>query len=243
MNNNMNVMFYGFSVIIISFLLLSCQSDTKKMETSDNHQQEPLEAVYLALGDSYTIGESVAAEERFPQQLVSRLKTETAIDIQLQVVAKTGWTTGELTDAIDDAAIESTFELVSLLIGVNNQYRGMGTAVYRQEFVQLLQTAIGFAGGDAARVVVLSIPDYGVTPFAANMDTAKIAREIDAFNAINFAETAKTAAKYFDITPISRRAAVDPGLIAADGLHPSAKMYGEWVEKLMPDAVKIISSK
>lgn len=208
-----------------------------------NNQSEPLQAGYLALGDSYTIGESVVADERFPQQLASLLNAETAVEIELRVVAKTGWTTGELTEAIEKAAIDKTFELVSLLIGVNNQYRGMDTAVYRQEFAQLLQTAIDFAGGDAARVLVLSIPDYGVTPFAANLDTARIAREIDAFNAINFSETAKTAAHYFDITPISRMAAGDPELIAADGLHPSGKMYGAWAEMLLPEALKIISSK
>ncbi|HEX8154728.1 MAG TPA: GDSL-type esterase/lipase family protein, partial [Thermoanaerobaculia bacterium] len=140
--------------------------------------------------------------------------------------------TDELSAGIDRTRPRGPFDLVALLIGVNNQYRGRSADQYREEFRALLARAIGFAGGNAAHVVVVSIPDWGVTPFAADRDRAKIAREIDQFNAINREEAARAGARYADITPISRRN--DAALIAADGLHPSGKMYGEWVNVVLP---------
>ena len=180
---------------------------------------------YLALGDSYTIGESVPATDRFPVQLARELGSG-----EPQIIAKTGWTTDELDAAIDAADPKGPFDLVTLLIGVNNQYRGRPADEYRSQFVALLQRAIGFAGGDAGRVIVVSIPDWGVTPFAEGRDRAKIAREIDQFNAINREEALRAGAKYVDITPISRRD--DPSLVAGDGLHPSGKQYGEWAKAI-----------
>lgn len=182
---------------------------------------------YLALGDSYTIGESVDATERFPAQLARELGLG-----EPQVIARTGWTTDELNAAIDAAYPRGPFDLVTLLIGVNNQYRGRSADEYRGEFVGLLQRAIGFAGGDASKVIVVSIPDWGVTPFAEGRDRARIAREIDQYNAINREEATRAGAKWVDITPISRGA--DTGLVAADGLHPSAKQYTEWVRLIAP---------
>lgn len=182
---------------------------------------------YLALGDSYTIGESVDAAERFPAQLARELNLG-----EPQVIAKTGWTTDELNAAIDAANPQGPFDLVTLLIGVNNQYRGRSADEYRGEFTGLLQRAIGFAGGDASKVIVVSIPDWGVTPFAEGRDRAKIAREIDQYNTINREEAARAGAKWVDITPISR--GNDAGLVAADGLHPSAKQYTEWVRLIAP---------
>ena len=179
----------------------------------------------LALGDSYTIGESVAETDRYPVQLAHALKIG-----EPQIIAKTGWTTDELNAAIDKADPHGPFDLVTLLIGVNNQYRGRSADEYRQQFTGLLQRAIGFAGGKAKNVVVISIPDWGVTPFAKDRDRAKIAREIDQFNAINREETLKAGARYVDITPESRKAANDPSLVAGDGLHPSGKMYSEWTQ-------------
>jgi len=181
-------------------------------------------AHYLALGDSYTIGESVAVEERWPVQLAKTLHIG-----EPEIIAKTGWTTDELNAAIDKANPQGPYELVTLLIGVNNQYRGRSAAQYRDEFRALLQRAVSFAGENAAHVIVVSIPDWGVTPFAKGRDRATIAREIDEFNAINREEAVKAGAHYADITPISRRAAQDPTLVAPDGLHPSAKMYSEWI--------------
>jgi lysophospholipase L1-like esterase len=184
---------------------------------------------YLALGDSYTIGESVASTERFPVQLARELGLS-----EPQIIAKTGWTTDELNTAIDAANPHGPYDLVTLLIGVNNQYRGRDAEQYRGEFAALLQRAIGFAGGNAKKVVVVSIPDWGVTPFAEGRDRAKIGVEIDHYNAINREETARAGARYADITPISRSG--DPALVAGDGLHPSGKQYGEWVKVMLRDS-------
>ena len=184
---------------------------------------------YLALGDSYTIGESVDPAERFPVQLARTLNLG-----EPQIIARTGWTTDELNAAIDEARPQGPFDLVTLLIGVNNQYRGRSADEYRTQFAALLQRAIGFAGGDPSRVIVVSIPDWGVTPFAEGRDRAQIAREIDRFNAIKREEAARAGAKWVDITPISRRH--DPALVAADGLHPSGRQYAEWVKAIAPHA-------
>jgi lysophospholipase L1-like esterase len=182
---------------------------------------------YLALGDSYTIGEAVPESERFPVQLARELGIA-----EPAIIAKTGWTTDELGAALDAVRLAGPFDLVTLLIGVNNQYRGRSAEEYRTQFAELLNRAIGFAGGDAEKVIVVSIPDWGVTPFAEGRDRAKIAREIDQFNAINREEAARAGAKWVDITPVSRRS--DPALVAADGLHPSGKQYTEWVKLIAP---------
>jgi lysophospholipase L1-like esterase len=184
---------------------------------------------YLALGDSYTIGESVPEAERFPNQLARELGIPAP-----QIIARTGWTTDELNAAMDAADPQGPFDLVTLLIGVNNQYRGRDAEQYRGEFAALLRRAIGFAGGDPKKVIVVSIPDWGVTPFAEGRDRAKVAREIDQYNAINREEAERAGAKYVDITPISRRD--DAALVAEDKLHPSGKQYSEWVKKIVPVA-------
>ena len=201
---------------------------------------------YLALGDSYTIGESVAASERWPVQLTARLRARgLPIDDPL-LIATTGWTTGELSRAIEQANPIGPFDLVTLLIGVNNQYRGRSENEYRQQFHALLQRAIAYAGDDPARVVVLSIPDWSVTPFATGMGAeksslARIAGQIDQFNAINRTETERSGAHYIDITPLSRAAATDRSLLAPDGLHPSGKMYAQWVKLIEPMACDVLS--
>ncbi len=183
---------------------------------------------FLALGDSYTIGESVAEGDRWPNQLSRVLGTATP-----QIIAKTGWTTGELNAAIDVANPSGPHDLVTLLIGVNNQFRGRDAEEYRREFAALAKRAIGFASGNASHVIVVSIPDWGVTPFAAKRDKTKIARAIDRFNTINREESALAGVHYVDITAVSRSRAK---LIAADGLHPSAEMYAEWVKLIAPVA-------
>jgi len=191
---------------------------------------------FLALGDSYTIGESVAVSERWPVQLARQLRNK-GIDVaDPQIIAKTGWTTDQLSSAIDAAKPNGPYGLGTLLIGVNNQYRGLDAGQYRKEFAALLQRAIAFAGGNPKRVVVVSIPDWGVTPYATGRDRAKIAAEIDHFNAINAAETKRACARYADVTPVSRRAATEATLVAPDGLHPSAAMYGQWVTVILPQA-------
>lgn len=193
---------------------------------------------FLALGDSYTIGEAVGERERWPVVLAKKLDLADPI-----IIARTGWTTDELSAAIDAARPAGPFDLVTLLIGVNNQYRGRSAAEYRREFASLLERAIAFGGGDARRVVVVSIPDWGVTPFAADRDRAAIAGEIDQFNAINREEAARAGARYVDVTTISRRAATDASLNASDGLHPSAEMYRQWVAVIAPEARLALASR
>jgi lysophospholipase L1-like esterase len=196
---------------------------------------------YLALGDSYTIGESVAEAARWPVQLVARLRAEGVPLAEPQIVAQTGWTTDELMAGIETAESHGPFDLVSLLIGVNNQYRGRSQAEYRQQFATLLQQAVSFARDQPHRVIVLSIPDWSVTPFAAGRDRDQIAAEIDAFNAINRIETERLGAHYVDITPTSRQAQTNPELTAEDGLHPSGQMYAAWVELVLPVARRAVA--
>jgi lysophospholipase L1-like esterase len=191
---------------------------------------------YLALGDSYTIGEGVRPEERWPLKLAALLRQQ-GFDLgPPQIIAITGWTTDELSAGIDYAAPLGPFDLVSLLIGVNNQYRGRDLEEYRAQFAALLERAIGFAGGQAGRVVVLSIPDWSVTPFARDRDLSAIAAAIGRFNAANASVTQRAGARYVDVTPASRLAAGDRGLLAADGLHPSGKQYAEWARLALPQA-------
>ena len=183
---------------------------------------------YLALGDSYTIGEAVLPEENFPSQ-TGRLLKDFASPY---IVAKTGWTTDELDSAIDASNISTTFDIVSLLIGVNNQYRGRSVSEYKTQFDHLLQRAIHFSGNKANRVFVLSIPDWGVTPFAEGQDRQKIAAAIDAYN-----ETAQKICEqhhvvFIDITTSQRIDGNKKDFLAADGLHPSGKEYTKWAEKL-----------
>ncbi|WP_343745257.1 SGNH/GDSL hydrolase family protein [Chitinophaga sp.] len=195
---------------------------------------------FLALGDSYTIGESVAETERFPAQTVRLLRQKGIAVNDAKIVATTGWTTDELEKGIREARITGTFDLVTLLIGVNNQYRGRSLEEYREQFTQLLQQAIDFAGHQPSHVIVLSIPDWGVTPFAADRDRAAIAREIDAFNTAAKDIAAAHGAHWLDITPYTREAARDTSLVAADGLHPSGKDYARWAADLAGLAAHIL---
>jgi lysophospholipase L1-like esterase len=193
---------------------------------------------YLALGDSYTIGESVGEADRWPVRLAGLLRERGVAVAGPEIVARTGWTVGELSHGIDAADPHGPYELVTLLIGVNDQYRGRDPETYRPDFIAMLRRAAGFAGGRAERVVVLSIPDWSVTPFAgtSGRDRGKIAAEIDRFNQINREETARAGARYVDVTPASRKAAIDHTLIAADGLHPAGAMYAEWARLALPAA-------
>ncbi|HEX8942373.1 MAG TPA: SGNH/GDSL hydrolase family protein [Gemmatimonadaceae bacterium] len=201
----------------------------------------PAEVRILALGDSYTIGEGVVPDERWPMQLAAMLRARGRQVAAPTIVAHTGWTTGELSAGIDDTNLTGPYALVTLLIGVNNQYRGRGLGEYREQFRALLARAVGFAGGRTERVIVLSIPDWGVTPFAEGRDRARIARGIDAFNAVNREEAARAGTRYVDVTTISRRASGQPELVVADNLHPSAAMYALWVRGMLPAVLAAIS--
>ena len=210
--------------ITLCWFSWACQSQTP---ASDSLR-------YLALGDSYTIGTSVAVAERFPMQLVKALQQK-GIKIQKpKIIARVGWSTDQLNVAMDrENLAETTWDLVTLLIGVNNQYRGGSLEQYNIEFENLLKRAIELAGGDKKKVIVLSIPDYGVTPFGQRYQAGRISREIDEFNAANKKISEKYGVAYCDITPISRQALKEKDLIAEDLLHPSGKMYGRWVELLL----------
>lgn len=195
---------------------------------------------YLALGDSYTIGESVSVGDRWPNQLAKLLESE-SIKIEVTIIARTGWTTSELWQGIQAEELRPPYDLVSLLIGVNNQYRGYDIHEYRDQFNFLLHKSIEYADGDANHVLILSIPDWGVTPFASGRDREEIAEEIDQFNSINREMSERAGAHYVNITPTSREAANDAALIAPDGLHPSEKMYAMWAEKTLPIVKEILT--
>jgi len=197
---------------------------------------------YLALGDSYTIGEKVSPKDRWSIQLANLLESE-GIKSDVTIIARTGWTVDELWQGIQANPPEGTYDMVSLLIGVNDQYRGYPVDGYREDFRFMLAKAIEYAGGDPKRVVVLSIPDWGFTPFAAARDTEPISQQIDEFNAVNLEETKSVGAYYVDVTIISRMAMDDFELIAADQLHPSGKMYAMWAEKALPTALDILKDK
>ena len=195
---------------------------------------------YLALGDSYTIGEQVPMEESFPYQTTHLLRKQHIDVADPVIIATTGWTTDELAASIREHNIQETFSFVTLLIGVNNQYRHRSVDNYKQEYVQLLDQAIGFAKGHADHVFVLSIPDWGVTPFAEGRDRKQIAHEIDEYNAACKAITLDHKCQYLDITGSTRENAHDASYTAGDGLHPSGKEYGVWAERLVPMIVKTL---
>jgi lysophospholipase L1-like esterase len=187
---------------------------------------------YLALGDSYTIGEAVRLDKNFPYQLVQQLRNNGYDFHAPEILAKTGWTTDELDDAMKHYLFLSKYDFVTLLIGVNNQYREQGAIEYKQQFEELLKKAIALANGKKEHVIVVSIPDYSVTPFAEKMDRNKVAKELEVFNGINRALSIQYKVQYVEITESSKDALSDPTLIATDGLHPSEKEYARWAAKL-----------
>lgn len=211
--------------LIFFFLLFSCPL----------LQAQDATLSFLALGDSYTIGESVEISERWPMQLAQALR-ENGVEIENpKIIAKTGWTTDELKEAIADADLNPPYDLVTLLIGVNDQYREYDIQNYPGKFLYLLKKSISLAGDKPGHVMVLSIPDYGVTPFAREKNPAKISKEIDRYNAINKSISDSLGVPYIDITPISKEAKRDSTLLADDRLHPSGKMYGQWINKVLPE--------
>ena len=197
---------------------------------------------YLALGDSYTIGEGVSDQEAWPNQLVAMLR-ERGVEIgPAHIIARTAWTSDELSDAIDAESPRGPFDLVTLLIGVNDQYRSRPVPPFAGEFSQLLKRAKGFAGNRASRVIALSIPDWSATPYAEGRDRSRISREIAAYNdrARELADAAKVA--WVDVTELSRAMLTDSTLVAVDGLHPTAAMYTQWAERVLPTALKVLGA-
>ena len=219
------------------FFLLSTFSYSQELKIEKTKIQ------YLALGDSYTIGESVDKKYSWPIQLKFNLlnsDSNTSLD-SVRIIAKTGWTTSDLLNYISNIKINNNYDLVSLLIGVNNQFRGYDKNIYEKEFEKLLIKSIGFANSNFSNVFVLSIPDYGVTPFGKLRDSEKIKSEINLYNEINYKISKKYGVLYFDITDISRLAEFDSTLLADDMLHPSKKMYNLWVEKIVDQVINQLS--
>ena len=212
------------------YLLCAALFFSWALQASELHVDPP--SSFLALGDSYTIGESVDAAMRWPNQLVAALNRSGLEFEQPEIVAKTGWTTDELLAALDQASLAESFDYVSLLIGVNNQYRGRSVASFEPEFTALLERAISYSNRKANGVFVVSIPDWGVMPFAEGRDTRKIALEIDTYNKSIERICKIYGVHFFDITEISRKASETPSFVASDGLHPSGEMYAAWVNEI-----------
>jgi lysophospholipase L1-like esterase len=207
-------------LILIILIPFFCISQSKE---SDSYS-------YLALGDSYTIGESVKESERWPVQLYKSLKNKISYPT---IIAKSGWTTDQLIDTLNKTKFKN-YDFVSLLIGVNNQYRGRSIESFKKDFIELLERSIKYTNGKKERVFVVSIPDWGVTPFANGKDRNIIEKEINEFNNIISKECSINEIKFFDVTQNSRTALQNKSLIAEDGLHPSKKMYKQWVKIIKP---------
>lgn len=227
--------------LLAAILLAGCTTHAPGSAANDK-DTDMRSLHYLALGDSYTIGESVDASARWPVQLAAELRDAGIAVEPPRIIAKTGWTTDELSDAIDEAAPGDDYDFVTLAIGVNNQYRGRDVDNYREEFTALLQRAIDFAGGEPEHVMVLSIPDWGVTAFGrdSGRDVVQIARELDTYNAAAREICAVHGVAFVDITPVSRAHGAQPAMLADDGLHPSAAMYRQWVELALPTARRLL---
>lgn len=222
-----------FSLFLTIF---ACQDDDDpSMLTTRPEIPENINISFLSLGDSYTIGTSVDVADRWPVQLARELMQDSITVTNQRIIATNGWTTSELRAGIDAANLTETYDLVSLLIGVNNQFRGQSLTGYQREFEQLLNTAIQFAGGDTSRVFVVSIPDYAFTPFGAGR--TDISEGVLRFNAAASFIAEDYGIPFLNITPISQQGLDDPELVASDNLHPSGKQYGRWVEEIIRERV------
>jgi len=223
----------NYLIFIFAFLIFSSCTEHSSISGKNPLEQEEKTLTYLALGDSYTIGQGVTPFSSFPFQLYSRLQNDGFLfSSEPKIIAQTGWTCIELSKNIDDAKLkEKSFDLVTLLIGVNDQYRKQNIGLYANRFTELVEKAI-FYSGDKDKVVILSIPDYSVTPFGGG--SQQIAKEIMDYNTINKKIAEDYGIEYVDITPISQKAKLDISYLASDQLHPSAKMYAEWVEEMYP---------
>lgn len=226
-------------IIFISLNIHSCNYADEPIETIIKETVEPTN--YLALGNSYTIGQGVSIGDRWPIQLSQQLEQNSIPIEKVDFIAQTGWTTTNLINALEESNLDLTeYKLVSLSIGVNNQYQGKPFALFEAEFDLLLKKAMDIAGGKES-VFVVSIPDYGVTPFGSNSSEV-IAREIDRYNAFCKQVCEAQDITYIDITPISRRLGDSPGALTNDKLHPSGEQYAVWVEKILPEVVELISN-
>lgn len=221
-------------IFFIVTFLSSCTKSTTEQNMVVNPGANVSQYSFLSLGDSYTIGESVSAADRWGVQLAGMLRNQGLDMADPDIIAGTGWTTAELQNEINSSGNQKKYALVSLMIGVNNQYRGQSQDWYRTEFKSLLQTAVNFASGKANHVFVLSTPDWGRSPFASTQDKTQIGLQIDQFNAIAKEECQKAGIAFVDITPTTRTAAGDESQFASDGLHYSGKQMKKWAEQALP---------
>lgn len=229
--------------LFIFLLILGCNSKVEKASVPEINKttETPAKYSYLALGDSYTKGESVCNNCGFPSQLVDSLASKYNLKGNLKSIAETGWTTTDLLSGIVDEQPASNYDLVTLLIGVNNQFQGKPFALYETEFPILVERAINFAQNDKNRVLVLSIPDYSFTPYGeGNTDSEKTSKELDAYNAFAQKISEEKGVQFFDVTTITRSGLKDKTLVASDGLHPSEKAYRLFVEEIIEKAKKIV---
>ena len=239
------------NILALTFILLACSKskDSQILATENLYdiQQEPQATEekrakynYLALGDSYTVGQNVDASESFPAQLEKLLEKNLNAKINTDLVATTGWRTDNLIDGIKSSSLEPVYDFVTLLIGVNNQYQGQPFSQYEEEFPLLLERALKFTGNDPSKVIVISIPDYGYTPFGENGGMQAISKDIDTYNAFAESTASLKNVAYVNITDISRQGLDQPELVADDGLHPSGKAYKMFVDRIAPFIVSAL---
>lgn len=235
---NRNYSFSGF-LILVCFLFLSCETEQKRVSEIfiEENTEEVRELKILALGDSYTIGQGVCETCKFPSQLVNALEHQNAnLRIELDVIATTGWTTSDLLQAINQAQLATNYDLTTLLIGVNNQFRELPFSLYEREFPELVNRAILASDAKPNRVVVLSIPDYAFTPRGGG--SSKISEGIQKYNEFAKAYCDLLGITFLNITDITQEGLINPELVAGDGLHPSALAYERFVERLLPIAMQ-----
>ncbi len=240
-------MFKFLYIYFVFLLVLSCSKEkldninTTNSLTNNNDSNTVVKPKikYLALGDSYTIGQGVSINDNYPNQLVNKL-IDNGLELdELKIIATTGWSTDDLLQNIYRSSLDSNYNLVSVLIGVNNQFRKIDTSVYKTQLIEIIEQAIVYAGNKSENVIALSIPDYWYTPFGQNYPD-KTSDEIDWYNTYKKQICAKYKIKYYNITPISRRGLEEPELVATDKLHPSEKMYALWVNELYKDVLEIL---
>jgi len=197
---------------------------------------------YLALGDSYTIGASVEREVNFPNQTFQLLKSAGFKTGSLQIIAKNGWTAEDLISAVATTNKRSNYQVVTLLIGVNNQYQGRPSKEFEPSFLSLLKSAIALTGNRPKRVFVISIPDWGITPFASGRDRKEVANEIDAYNLVCEKNAKAQGANFINITDAYRLDGAKPDYLSSDGLHPSKLEYTKWAIKLTQQIVNVLEA-